>query len=87
MRAKRYKTLPVTNMYLRTWPELNAFLMSTTNIDLCESLLQQELDGRARSNFIKRVAARISKLRRGVYKEQINKVINEGKKENETSSD
>lgn len=50
------------NPVLRTWTGLNAFLKKSTEED-CQALLQEELNGRCRFTFLKRIHHRINSLR------------------------
>lgn len=85
MRAKRYKTVPITNIYLATWETLNAYLMTLTDVKVCEDLLAHELAGRARRVFTNRIAGRIAMLQRKELKEAINKVIKDATEQNTSS--
>jgi len=84
MKVKKYKLVPPGNAYLQTWPILNEYLMAVKDIATCEALLEQELNGRSRRVFIRRIDARISRLKRLEAKTKIDEVINA---KNKTSSD
>lgn len=53
----------ITNPALTTWDNLNEFVMKTTDESVLQKLLKEELDGRKRSQFVKRIHSRINKLR------------------------
>lgn len=53
---------PVDNPVLKTWIGLNDFLMSASE-ESCEKLLQEELKGRKRRQFMLRIHSRLNKLR------------------------
>lgn len=53
----------ITNPALTTWDNLNEFVMKTTDESALQKLLKEELDGRKRSQFVKRIHSRINKLR------------------------
>ena len=53
---------PVTNPALQSWLALNDFLRGT-NEAACEGLLKEELKGRKRKQFLKRIHSRLNKVR------------------------
>lgn len=53
---------PVTNPALQSWLALNDFLRGV-NEAACEGLLKEELKGRKRKQFIKRIHSRLNKVR------------------------
>lgn len=53
---------PVANPVLRTWPALNEALRLADE-QLCQRLLKEELQGRKRKMFIKRIHSRLNKVR------------------------
>lgn len=53
---------PVTNTALQSWLALNDFLRGA-NEAACEGLLKEELKGRKRKQFIKRIHSRLNKVR------------------------
>ena len=53
---------PVTNPMLRTWPALNEALRLADE-QLCQQLLKEELKGRRRKMFVKRIHSRLNKAR------------------------
>ncbi len=53
---------PVTNPALQSWLALNDFLRGA-NEAACEGLLKEELNGRKRKQFIKRIHSRLNKVR------------------------
>lgn len=86
---RKFKHIPVTNIHLKTWNGLNAYLMSATfeDVPVLERLVLVEYDGRARKQFISRIYSRIARLRRAkevkTLKEQLQKKEDE---KNEESS-
>jgi hypothetical protein len=52
----------VTNPVLRTWPALNEALRLADE-QLCQRLLKEELQGRKRKMFVKRIHSRLNKVR------------------------
>jgi len=53
----------ITNPALATWDGLNEFVMSTDDESVLQKLLKEELNGRKRAQFVKRIHSRINKLR------------------------
>jgi hypothetical protein len=53
---------PVTNPALQSWLALNDLLREAGEVT-CESLLKEELKGRKRKQFIKRIHSRLNKVR------------------------
>lgn len=53
---------PVNNPALQSWLALNDALREA-NEATCESLLKEELNGRKRKQFIKRIHSRLNKVR------------------------
>lgn len=53
---------PVNNPALQSWLALNDALREA-NEATCESLLKEELKGRKRKQFIKRIHSRLNKVR------------------------
>lgn len=53
----------ITNPALATWDRLNEFVMSTDDESVLQKLLKEELNGRKRAQFVKRIHSRINKLR------------------------
>lgn len=53
---------PVTNPQLRSWLALNDALR-LANEAACQALLKEELRGRKRRQFIKRIHSRLNKVR------------------------
>lgn len=53
---------PVSNLALRTWLALNNALRNA-NEKTCQALLDEELKGRKRRQFIKRIHSRLNKVR------------------------
>jgi uncharacterized ferredoxin-like protein len=54
---------PITNPALTTWDNLNSFVMETEDEAVLKKLLMEELSGRKRTQFVKRIHSRINKLR------------------------
>ena len=54
---------PINNPVLRTWDQLNEFIMSTVDVTILEKLLHEEIDGRNRRKFVSRIHSRLNKLR------------------------
>jgi len=52
----------VDNPALKTWINLNEALRSACEKD-CKALLNEELDGRRRRQFLKRIHSRLNKVR------------------------
>lgn len=50
------------NPALKTWIALNDKLR-TANEETCEQLLQEELEGRQRKQFIRRIHSRLNRVR------------------------
>lgn len=48
--------------HLRTWLGLNEHLLTATE-DQCRALLKEEMAGKQRSQFIKRIHSRLNKVR------------------------
>lgn len=53
---------PVTNPNLKTWVALNDYLRSANEV-ACDNLLNEELNGRKRSQFLRRIHSRLNKVR------------------------
>lgn len=53
---------PVTNPALQSWPALNQALREAPE-SVCDALLKEELAGRKRKQFIKRIHSRLNKAR------------------------
>ncbi len=53
----------ITNPALATWDGLNEFVMGTDDEAVLQKLLKEELNGRKRAQFVKRIHSRINKLR------------------------
>ena len=53
---------PVTNPALQTWLALNDALRDADE-HICQKLLKEELKGRKRKQFIKRIHSRLNKVR------------------------
>lgn len=53
----------ITNPALTTWDNLNGFVMETSDEAVLQKLLKEELKGRRRAQFVKRIHSRINKLR------------------------
>lgn len=53
---------PVANPALQSWQALNDFLRGADEA-ICELLLKEELKGRKRKQFIKRIHSRLNKVR------------------------
>lgn len=53
----------ITNPALATWDGLNEFVMATDDEAALKKLLTEELKGRKRAQFVKRIHSRINKLR------------------------
>lgn len=53
---------PVTNPVLKSWLALNDFLRGVDEAT-CEVLLKEELKGRRRKQFLKRIHSRLNKVR------------------------
>lgn len=53
----------IINPALTTWENLNAFVMETDDEAKLQKLLKEELNGRKRAQFVKRIHSRINKLR------------------------
>lgn len=53
----------ITNPALTTWDNLNEFVMETNDEAVLQKLLKEELKGRRRAQFVKRIHSRINKLR------------------------
>lgn len=53
---------PVTNPSLQSWLALNDALRDATE-QVCNNLLKEELNGRKRKQFIKRIHSRLNKVR------------------------
>lgn len=58
----KYSTKPISNPILKTWISLNEAIMDMDE-EQCEKLMKEELEGRARKNFIKRIHCRMNKIR------------------------
>jgi hypothetical protein len=56
------KKKPVNNPALRSWLALNDALREAGE-SVCEALLEEELKGRKRKQFIKRIHSRLNKVR------------------------
>lgn len=52
----------VTNPALQSWPALNDILRDADE-PVCQVLLKEELKGRKRKQFIKRIHSRLNKVR------------------------
>lgn len=52
----------ITNPALETWIALNDTLRDADE-ELCQQLLEEELNGRVRQQFIKRIHSRLNKAR------------------------
>lgn len=52
----------ITNTALQTWIALNDFIR-TADEAACQSLLKEELRGRKRKQFVKRIHSRLNKVR------------------------
>lgn len=53
----------ITNPALVSWDSLNSFVMETDDEAVLQKLLKEELSGRKRSQFVKRIHSRINKIR------------------------
>ena len=53
---------PVTNPALQSWPALNDAIREADEA-VCQHLLKEELKGRKRKQFIKRIHSRLNKVR------------------------
>lgn len=53
----------VTNPALLSWDALNEAIMGTEDEKACQALLDEELKGRKRQQFVNRIHSRINKLR------------------------
>lgn len=53
----------INNPALVSWDNLNAFVMATDDEPVLQKLLKEELSGRKRAQFVKRIHSRINKLR------------------------
>lgn len=53
----------ITNPALTSWDNLNEFVMETDDESVLQKLLKEELKGRKRAQFVKRIHSRINKLR------------------------
>ena len=53
----------ITNPALTSWDNLNEFVMETDDESVLQKLLKEELQGRKRAQFVKRIHSRINKLR------------------------
>lgn len=53
---------PVTNPALRTWVALNNALLEA-NEAVCQALMKEEIKGRRRVAFMKRIHSRLNKVR------------------------
>jgi hypothetical protein len=53
---------PITNPTLQSWLALNEALR-VANEALCQQLLKEELKGRRRKQFIRRIHSRLNKVR------------------------
>lgn len=53
---------PITNTSLRSWIALNDVLRDADEA-LCQSLIKEELKGRKRKQFVKRIHSRLNKVR------------------------
>lgn len=53
----------ITNPALVSWDNLNTFVMGTDDEPVLQKLLKEELNGRKRTQFVKRIHSRINKLR------------------------
>jgi hypothetical protein len=56
------KKKPVNNPALRSWLALNDALREASE-PVCEALLEEELKGRKRKCFVKRIHSRLNKVR------------------------
>lgn len=65
----------IVNPALTTWDNLNEFVMETDDESALQKLLKEELAGRKRAQFVKRIHSRLNKVRadreRAELKEQI----------------
>lgn len=52
----------ITNPALETWVALNEALIGADE-DFCQQLLEEELNGRNRKQFVKRIHSRLNKAR------------------------
>ena len=52
----------ITNPALLTWVSLNEIIIDA-NEEECEMLLKEELEGRARRQFVRRIHSRMNRLR------------------------
>lgn len=59
---KRKKKVTVKNPVLHTWTGLNDFLRDADEA-ACRKLLKEELRGRRRQMFLKRIHSRLNKVR------------------------
>lgn len=66
----KYKIADVTNPILKTWVALNSAIMHMSE-DECKALLEEELSGRARKNFVKRIHCRLNKIRAHKEREEL----------------
>ena len=64
---------PLENPSLRDWVTLQPYLMSLDE-DGCEALLKEELEGRKRYAFLRRIHSRINRLRAIRERAEINEV-------------
>lgn len=63
----------ITNPALETWLKLQDYLMQA-ELGACEQLYAEELRGRKRGQFLKRIHSRINKLRAIKERAEIEKV-------------
>jgi hypothetical protein len=53
---------PITNKHLKTWSGLNEYIREADE-DACRAILAEELRGRKRGQFVKRIHSRLNKVR------------------------
>ena len=63
----------LANPHLQSWLALQPYLM-TCDEDACEALLKEELEGRKRYGFLRRIHSRINRLRAERERAEINEV-------------
>ena len=61
---------------LQTWRTLNDYIMASS-LDECRELLQLELEGRCRKQFVLRIHHRINKLRLAKERDELMRKIDD----------
>lgn len=67
-------TKPEVQSALATWADLNAAIMDANEAD-CQQLLQAELAGKRRKQFVFRIHSRLNKVRADREREELNEEL------------